>query len=446
MDRQNRWRATPAMADQIIMNENRIHPTRREFLTATVAFTVAAGTSPLAALEDKPIRVVVIGTGGRGSDLIRKLSTIENAQIVGICDDYEPHLSRASKFAGPQAKTFSDYREMLEKLKPQAVVVAVPLYLHFKVCDEAIEHGCAVFCEKTMCYSIDEERKLAAKVRETKTVFQVGLQRRANGIYKQAKAMIDSGMLGQITAIKAQWHRNNNWRRPVPVERKDASWNALEKRLNWRLYRQFSQGLMTELGSHQLDVANWMLGAYPKRVMASGGIDYWRDGREVPDNIFCIYDYDITPAIQKSVKTPYTVRVTYSSLCNNAFEGASELIMGTRGSLLLTEKKGLLYSERGPDDVGWAKQNAAGSNASIVTSGKTLSLANDPWVHRGKPTEIDADGDETRDQLVSFLDSVREKDPKTICDVNEGLRNTVTALIANQAVENGESVEYPFAL
>jgi predicted dehydrogenase len=216
--------------------------------------------------------------------------------------------------------------------------------------------------------------------------------------------------------------------------------------LNWRLYRQFSQGLMTELGSHQLDVANWMLGTYQKRVMASGGIDYWRDGREVPDNIFCIYDYEITPTIQKSVKAPYTVRVTYSSLCNNAYEGASELIMGTRGTLLLAEKKGLLYSERGPDYVGWAKQNPAGSNASIVTSGKTLSLTNDPWVHRGKPTEIDADGDETRDELISFLQNVREKNPKTICDVNEGLRNTATALIANQAMEIGKAVEFPTEL
>jgi hypothetical protein len=138
------------------------------------------------------------------------------------------------------------------------------------------------------------------------------------------------------------------------------------------------------------------------------------------------------------------VRVTYSSLCNNAYEGASELIMGTRGTLFLTDRKGLMYSEHGPDDVGWAKQNPAGGNASIVTSGKTLALANDPWAHRGKPIEIDREeGDDTRDQLVSFLENVREKNPKTICDVNEGLRNTATALIANQASETGDAVKFP---
>lgn len=430
------------------MSETRIHPTRREFLGATVAFTVAASVNPLSAIEREPIRVAVIGTGGRGSDLIRKLSTIEDARIVAICDDYQPHLERAAKYAGPQAKTFASYHELLEKIKPQAVVVAVPLYLHFAVCADVIAFGCrAVFCEKTMCYSIDQARQLAAKVRETKTIFQVGLQRRANPIYQQARAMIESGMLGRITAIKAQWHRNNNWRRPVPVERENPKWTELERRLNWRLYRPFSHGLMTELGSHQLDVANWMLGAYPARAIASGGIDYWRDGREVADNIFCIYDYHITPAAndrETVSKEPYTVRVTYSSLCNNAYEGASELIMGTRGTLFLTDKKGLMYSEHGPDDVGWAKQNPAGANASIVTSGKTLALANDPWAHRGKPMEIDREtGDDTRDELVSFLQHVHENNAKTICDAEEGLRNAATVLIADEAREKEKAIEFP---
>ncbi len=421
---------------------------RREFLAATAAFAAAATVAPLAAaLKAEPISVAVIGTGGRGSDLIRKLTTIEAARIVAICDDYGPHLKRAAEYAGPQAKTFSDYREMLEKAKPQVVVVAVPLWLHYRVCTDVLGAGCDVFCEKTMTYTIEEGRKLAQQVKSTKRIFQVGLQRRANPIYRQARAMIEAGMIGRITAIKAQWHRNNNWRRPVPVQRDHADWNPLEKRLNWRLYRNTSQGLMTELGSHQMDVANWMLGAFPKRVLATGSVDYWRDGREIPDNIFCVYEYRLTPPAhdrEPVSKEPYTARVTYSSLCNNAYEGASELIMGTQGTLFLTDKKGLLYSEKGADDVGWMKDDPANKNASIVTSGKTLGLTNDPWAHRGKPLEIDNEtGDDTRDQLVSFLEHVQARDPATICDVNAGLRNAATVLIANQAMDSGKTVDFP---
>ena len=81
--------------------------------------------------------------------------------------------------------------------------------------------GCDVFLEKTMCYTVDEAKKLMAQVVASKRVFQVGLQRRANAIYKQAQAMVAAGMIGQVTSIKAQWHRNNSWRRPVPVPKGD---------------------------------------------------------------------------------------------------------------------------------------------------------------------------------------------------------------------------------
>ncbi len=412
--------------------------TRREFIGTTVGLALAAGLGQLdAASTTAPVRLAVIGTGGRGSDLLRKLTTIEGVEIAAVCDDYEPHLKKGASYAGPAARAFADYRELLDKIKPEAVVVAVPLWLHYRICHDAVQAGCDVFCEKTMCYSMDEARRLAAQVKSAEVVFQVGLQRRANPIYQQARAMIEAGMLGRITAIKAQWHRNNNWRRPVPVKRSDPQWAALEKRLNWRLYRDSSRGLMAELGSHQMDVANWMLDADPARVLATGGIDYWRDGREVADNVFCIYEYQITPPAwdtEPVSREPYTVRVTYSSLCSNAYEGASELVMGTKGTLFLTDRKGLYYREAGVEDVGWVQQGGAAQNASVVTSGKTLGLSNDPWAHRGKPVEIDQqESEDTRAELVSFVDHVRRRDRQTLVDVEAGLRNTATVLMAPEA-------------
>jgi predicted dehydrogenase len=429
-------------------------PNRREFLSATGGAILASGVETLrAADKPEPVRVAVIGTGGRGSDLLRSLTTIIGVEVVGVCDDYAPHLDRGQKYAGPQVQAFSDYRQMLDKLKPQAVVIAVPLVLHYKLASEALAAGCDVFCEKTMCYSLDEARKLVQQVEQSKRVFQVGLQRRSNAIYQQAAAMVQAGLLGQITAIKCQWHRNNNWRRPVPVAKNDPHWSALEHKLNWRLYRESSGGLMAELGSHQLDVANWALAATPRRVIASGGIDYWRDGRDVADNVFCIYEYELpishglgsspTPNETSAPRT-YTVRVTYSSLCNNAYEGASELIMGTRGSLFLTSTKGLFFRERTADDVAWASRSRDDENASIVTSGKTLKLSNSPWAHRGEPIEIDnLLGDDTRDELVSFVDHVRRRDTQTVCDVHEGFRDTATVLMANQAMQSGIAVDFP---
>jgi predicted dehydrogenase len=444
-----------------------LKPNRRELLglsaAAAGAWASTALTSAVAADGVEPVRTAVIGTGGRGSDLIRSLTTIEGCDLVAIADDYPPHLEKAAKFAGPQAKQYSDYHKLLDEVKPAAVVIAVPLYLHYRVASDALQAGCDVFCEKTMCHTVDEARKLAEEVERAKAVFQVGLQRRANPIYQQAAAMVQSGVLGQVTAVKAQWHRNNNWRRPVPVPKGHADWTKLERKLNWRLYREYSGGLMTELGSHQLDVVNWLLGDIPKRVIASGGIDYWRDGREVCDNVFCLYEYELPPlagprpdpdavalpngGTNESSLKPYTVRVIYSSLCNNAYEGAAELVMGTKGTLYLTSNKGLFYREKLADDVGWsAKKTADGgsADASVVISGKTLKLSNSPWAHRGEPLEIDnLLGDDTRDELVSFLDHVRREDVKTICDAREGLRDTATVLTANRAIDEQTSLAIP---
>jgi predicted dehydrogenase len=415
---------------------------RRTFLSGAGAVL----TTRALAQDEEPVRVAIIGTGARGSDLIRALTTIDGVEIVAACDDYPPHLELGAKYAGPKTKTFADYRKLLDEIKPQAVVVAVPLHLHYRIASDCLSAGCDLFLEKTMCYSIAEANKLARQVAASKRVFQVGLQRRANAIYRQAQSMVASGMIGQVASIKAQWHRNNSWRRPVPVPKTDANWGALEKRLNWRLYKASSGGLMAELGSHQLDVVNWFLGTPPKRVFACGGIDHYRDGREVPDNISCLYEYEMAPSKNDPLAKPYKIRVSYSSICNNAYEGAAELIMGTKGSLYLTSAKGLLFQEKDADAVPWeGAKNAAEANAAVVTAGKTLKLSNDPWAHRGTPFEIDIEeGNDTRDELVSFIDHVRRRDAKTIADANVALTDCATIMIANQSLETGGWVEYSF--
>ncbi|HEY1786136.1 MAG TPA: Gfo/Idh/MocA family oxidoreductase, partial [Pirellulales bacterium] len=107
---------------------------RRTFLGASAGLTLApllASAAP--AEETPPVRVAAIGSGARGSDLIRALSTIDGAELVGVADDYSPHLEQGLKYAGPGAQGFDDYRRMLADLKPAAVVIAVPLHLHFPI-------------------------------------------------------------------------------------------------------------------------------------------------------------------------------------------------------------------------------------------------------------------------------------------------------------------------
>lgn len=441
---------------------------RRRFLgTATAALLAAAEVRQAVAQPEgtevdevlEPVRTAIVGTGGRGCDLLRQLTTIRGVEMVAVVDDYAPHRERGLKYAGANVKEYDDFRRMLEEIRPQAVVTAVPLFEHYRVCEAAVAAGCAVFCEKTMCFTLDEARRLVKQVKEKGCVFQVGLQRRANPIYAQAVALVQAGILGQISTIKAQWHRNNNWRRPIPVPPAHPTWAELERRLNWRLYSKYSAGLPAELGSHQMDVANRILGTHPKRVFATGGVDYWRDGRDIPDNVFCTYEYEL-PVRERPADVPgataatagpadaaapatYGVRVTYSSICNNAYEGASELVEGSKGTLFLSSEKGLLYRERLPDAPTWGRAGDS-KNADLLTAGKSLKLSNSPWAHRGDPLEIDLlQADDTRDELVSFIDHVRRRDPRTLCDVDIGYEDTATVLMAVESLRTGRPVDYP---
>ena len=431
------------------MREQRILG-RRRFLTEAAAGVVAGAALQGATSPDaKPVSVAVVGTGARGSDLIRKLTTIDAARVVAVCDDYAPHLEQGAKYAGGTAKTFTSLDKMLSDARPRAVVIATPLNRHSEMCLAAIDAGCDVFCEKTMSYSVEEAEEIVRVVEKKGVVFQVGLQRRANAIYRQAKAMIESGFLGRITAIKCQWNRNSDWRRPVPVPREDPSWQELERRLNWRLYRATSRGLLTELASYQLDVATWFLRGAPKRVQGTGGIDWWRDGREVEDNVFCTWEYESLP--EPGVKNrsptgsvePHTTRVTWSSIQSNAYEGASELVLGTEGTLFLTQKKGLFYREAGFEDPGWSQEGRVRHDTDVITSGKTLQMTNDPWAHRGKPFEMDTNSDDTRDELIAFLECVQERNVHTISTVRNGLINSATVLSADEALRTGQRVELP---
>ncbi|QDV33274.1 Gfo/Idh/MocA family protein [Tautonia plasticadhaerens] len=433
-------------------------PDRRRFLAGSAALMLGGATSPATAgpsgtTAGGPARVAVVGTGARGSDLIRALSTIESARIVAVCDDYGPHLDRGLHYAGARVEPFRDFERMLDRTRPDAVVIATPLFRHFPMAMLAVGAGCAVFCEKTMCGSVEEAKTLAGEVEARGAVFQVGLQRRSNAIYAQAEAMVRAGMLGRVVSIKAQWTRNNSWRRPLPVPRDHPDRPALERRLNWRLYRETSRGLMAELASHQLDVATRLLGVPPTRAIGTGGIDHWRDGREVFDNVSCIYEYEVAPdrppappLPRDGADRPYTVRVHYASHQSNAYEGASELIMGDRGTLFLTPNKGLFYREADPGEADWGRGGEPGSadrDAAVLTAGKTLKLSNDPWAHRGKPFEIDATGDDTRDSLVSFLDCILRGDPATPCDARVGLVNAATILIGDEAMRRQSPVDFP---
>src|SRR5450755_3619008 len=261
--------------------------TRREFVKAASAVSAVTAALPIAqgapfiqkvhAANDQ-VQYGFIGTGSRGTYLLKHLHETDAGRCIAVCDNWDVNLKKGVDTAGNNPAAYKDYRELLARKDIDAVLIAVPLYLHFPITKDSLQAGKHVFCEKSLVHKSEEVHALRTLVAEhPKQVMQVGLQRRYSQFYKTAKQMVDQGVLGNVTHIRGQWHRNSNQRRPVADP-------SMERKINWRMYREYAGGNTAELASHQIDVADWMFGSPPEYVIGVGGIDTFKDGRDVYDN------------------------------------------------------------------------------------------------------------------------------------------------------------------
>ena len=308
--------------------------TRRDFVKTAGAVSAVAAALPTAAAPfiqkvraaNEQIQYGFIGTGSRGNYLLKHLHETDLGRCVAVCDNYEPNLKKGIATAGNNPAAYVDYRELLARKDIDAVLIAVPLYEHYMITRDSLQAGKHVFCEKSLVHKAEQVHELRALVAQhPNQVMQVGLQRRYSQFYATAKQMIDQGVLGNVTHIRGQWHRNSDQRRPVPDP-------SLERKINWRMYREYAGGNTAELASHQIDVADWMFGTPPEYVIGVGGIDTYKDGRDVYDNIQLIYVY------------PRGRKLLYSSISTNSHldllqaqrQEFGEVIMGTAGTIEIT--------------------------------------------------------------------------------------------------------------
>lgn len=352
--------------------------TRRDFVKAAGAVTAVAAALPV--LEGAPsiqkvraandqVQYGFIGTGSRGNYLLKHLHETDAGRCVAVCDDFEPNLKKGVETAGNNPAAYKDYRELLARKDIDAVLIAVPLYEHFPITKDSLQAGKHVFCEKSLVHKAVEVPALRALSAEhPKQVLQVGLQRRYSQFYQVAKQMVDQGVLGNVTHIRGQWHRNSSQRRPVTDP-------SLERKINWRMYREYAGGNTAELASHQIDVADWMFGTPPQYVLGVGGIDTFKDGRDVYDNIQLIYVY------------PNGRKLLYSSISTNSHldllqaqrQEFGEVIMGTAGTIEITigddnhPSTALWYREPAPVTAATVK-NAA-EKKEPVKAGATMTTA-----------------------------------------------------------------------
>src|SRR5579862_124085 len=238
---------------------------RRDVLKVAGAAGAVAAALPGAPFIQKVraandvVQFGIIGSGSRGTYLMKHMKTIDTGRCVAICDIQQEAIDHGVQTIGTNPKTFKDYRELLAMKDVDAVFVTVPLFVHFPITRDALMAGKHVFCEKCLVFKPEEVhalRKLAAD--HPKQILQTGLQRRYSYFYQTVKQMVDKGILGDVHHIHAQWHRNM-------INKPSALWTMKPggegNIANWRVFRSMSGGLTAELTSHQVDVADWMFGS-----------------------------------------------------------------------------------------------------------------------------------------------------------------------------------------
>ena len=415
------------------MSETKMKLSRRHFLEASTlsAAGLMLGSKTISASvlgSNDRVNVAVIGAGGQGSTLIRNLATVADAKIAAICDIFEPNLTKGVSLAGSQPKTFVDYRKVMESKEVDAVVIAAPLHMHYDIAVAALGAGKHVFVEKTMMYSMKQcDQILQATKAHPSQVFQVGHQHRFDPVIRKVVDMSRDGALGKVTHIRCMWHRNGDWRRPVPKMNFDPSpWGYpdLEHLINWRMYKRYSGGLMCELGSHMIEICNLIIGSTPSSVTGMGGIDYWKDGRETFDNVVAVYNY---PAGEK---------VTFSSTTTNAHDGEHIVIMGTEGTIEMGWDKALYFREKEKPEL----VKAEGATV-IGATGETMKASTESQKEGAQVSPQDA---QKRSaifrELESYVACIREK-KKAIVDAQVGRNAAISVLSANQAMEEGRVVK-----
>lgn len=330
---------------------NRTGWTRRTFL-ATSGTAALAGAAIRAQTATRPgrilgandrIRMGLIGAGGMGRNhLATILDNCKDVEFIAICDIHDEARDKAAGIVtergGPACQMLHEHEKLLEIKELDGVLIASPDHWHARHLLDSVQAGKDVYLEKPMAWSIQQGLDMIRGVRATDRIVQIGMQRRSAPSIMEAKKLVDSGFLGEVSLVRAQWYWHMqelldpaaitvggrvDWDRfqaPVAPD-KHRPFDPL-RFARWRYFWDYSGGNMTDQGTHLMDVVQWFFNdSKPPLAAQEAGDVYQIQGYETPDTFCAIFEYP---------KFLATWTLTYT---NNWTNGWSIVAHGSKGSL-----------------------------------------------------------------------------------------------------------------
>jgi len=384
-----------------------MHDNRRDFLRNSAILTALSASRILGANER--VRIAGLGVGGRCSYLL-SLAGKAGAEIVALCDVYEPRRLAAREKLAPGARAdYVDYREVLDRKDVDAVIIGSPDHWHVAMTLDAIQSGKDVYVEKPVSHTIAEGERLEKAASGSRQVVQVGYQQRSWEHFQAGREVVASGKLGKITLILSSWYQDylTTLKGVSPVDTQKLDWkrflgSAPEQPFDplrftkWRWFWDFGGGHLTDLFSHYGDVIQWYMGQdSPSRALAMGGRNAL-PAFECPDTINAAWEY---PGFN----------VVYDGALVGSLEGGNIVFRGSNAMMKINRDGFAVYPER------------------VVPFEKTQYP--EPVI------AMRSQGDGTVEHMKNFLDCVRSRKTPN-ADVRSAVAAARTAHLGNLAYRN----------
>jgi predicted dehydrogenase len=313
------------------------------------------------------IRIATIGMGIMGNVDTDTALKVPGIELVAACDLYSGRLERVKEKYGKDIFTTKDYREILNRKDIDAVVIASSDNWHARISMDAMNAGKSVYCEKPMVHKLSEGMAVIETRDKTKKTMQIGSQRVSSIVYRKAKELYKSGIIGQLNCIEASFDRQDAlgaWEYTMPTDEsaQTVDWDRYiagtpkipydaKKFFWWRNYRDFGTGVAGDLFVHLLSGIHVLTDSKgPEKIFASGQLTYWKDGRDVPDVMVGILHY---PECKEHPSFQVTLRVNFVS--GNGEKGVTRFF-GSEGIIEMTDNGFIISNSimsKAPGIGGW---------------------------------------------------------------------------------------------
>lgn len=403
------------------------------------------------------IQLALIGSGIQGIYDTEAALQVAGVKLVAVCDLYTGRLERAKELWGTDLFTTRDYREILSRSDIDAVIVATPDHWHKKITIDALKAGKAVYCEKPMIQRFEEGHEIIKAQKESGKICQVGSQTMASLGNEKAKQLYEEGAIGEMVMLDMyndRYSAEGAWQYPIPPDANPDTidFNAFlgstpkvpfdtTRFFRWRNYRDYGTGVAGDLFVHAFSTLNFILSSKgPNRAISTGGLRYWKDGRDVPDVTLTFYDY---PKTETHAAFNASFRVNFIA---GSGDGGGFRLVGTEGvmevgsSMVKLSRSKLEMVPGGYSMNAYTEENQRKMKAEYALKQLQPRKAS---LHLGETIWRAPEGYKGGhyDHFYNFFQGIRGQNT-VVQDATFGLRAAGAALLANESYAQGKPVNW----